>query len=1093
MNQPRVDILMQFVRHLQSGDASESESDRELLRRYASDHDEAAFASIVRRHKSLVWAVCKRALRHQDAEDVFQATFLVLARKAGVIQWQQSVGPWLHAVATRLARKIRTETRDRSLLHDQALSQPSPLDEMSARELLVALDEELAGLPQRYREPLVLCLLEGKTQDEAARFLGTSLSTLRRNLQRGRDRLHARLTRRGLSLSSASAAVLAHATGSAAAPAVLAGAGQGVGLSPRVLALAQSLLKTSFTRFQVVLSLLLVLGVTAAGFGLAAKQPPADTPNPSAKEETPAAVAVREGKRLDAQGDPLPAGVRARLGTTRFRQGGWINSLAWSPDGKLLATGGDDRSICLWDATGRCVRRLYGHKRSCQHVLFSPDGKLLASLGWEEEAIILWDMASGKEVRRLSGHKRTHGVAFSPDSKTLASTGGDGAVLWDVGTGKIVRRLLDGPKVFCAIAYAPDGKTLAAGGQDGSLRLWEAATGKQVRFLRQPDSGVRLPGISSVGAITFSRDGKRLASGQMNGRASVWDLVANKLLQEWTGHKGYICTVDFSPDGKTLAISSYRTFDFRAPPSIRLYDVTTGRESVTLEASWGAMNGVAFSPDGKVLAAADSNAVRRWTVATGRELPPRAAHHGAVSSVAVSPNGKIIYSASQDARVRAWDAATGKELFCLTKHDSPVFWLCLTPDGKVLATGDGDSRVHLQDAVTGKHRRKFEPPASISRPLAFTPDGQSLITTGEDKKLRFWNIDTDKEVRCISMGGRTFCLAFTPDGGTIATGGDADGYQVMRLVDVPTGRVTPGPRALHRIAAVAFSPDGRWLASALGGEANLVRLHAMPSGKEVRQFRGHSGGVVAVAFSPDGRTLASASHDGTVRLWEAVTGQERRELGGHHGEVHTLAFSPDGRSLISGGADTAVLIWNLDDPMLAHRRGKAPTPAQLEQMWKDLAGTDAARAWDAICHLTAFPEQAVPLLRQRLRKLPPMAVGITERIRDLDDDDFHVRERATEELKKLGRLVEQELREERAVTKSLEARRRLDRLLGGLSEPSDSSVPTEEPRLLRALEVLERAGTPAARETLKALAANKTVPSLSRAATDALKRLERRR
>src|SRR5262249_55909665 len=154
------------------------------------------------------------------------------------------------------------------------------------------------------------------------------------------------------------AAVLAHSTVSAAAPAVLAGAGQGVGLSPRVLALAQTLLKTSVARLQAVLSLLLVLGAAAVGFGLAADRPPADTPRQSVQEGATPAPAVREAKRMDAHGDPLPAGVRARLGTTRFRQGGWINSLAWSPDGKVLATGGDDRSICFWDAAGRCVRRL---------------------------------------------------------------------------------------------------------------------------------------------------------------------------------------------------------------------------------------------------------------------------------------------------------------------------------------------------------------------------------------------------------------------------------------------------------------------------------------------------------------------------------------------------------------------------------------------------------------------------------------------------------------------------------------------------------------------------------------------------------------
>jgi RNA polymerase sigma factor (sigma-70 family) len=214
--------LINHVRHFAGTDRADDATDRELLRRYTAERDERAFAALVHRHGPLVWNACRRVLNHaQDAEDAFQATFLVLARKASAVRWHESVAPWLFAVASRLARKVRSQALSRPSPAPRDQAATDPLEVMTARELLTALDEELARLPAAIGAPLVLCWYQDKTQEEAARLLGISLSTVRRRLERGRGMLHARLLRRGLVLSSALAATVTASAGAAQVPASL--------------------------------------------------------------------------------------------------------------------------------------------------------------------------------------------------------------------------------------------------------------------------------------------------------------------------------------------------------------------------------------------------------------------------------------------------------------------------------------------------------------------------------------------------------------------------------------------------------------------------------------------------------------------------------------------------------------------------------------------------------------------------------------------------------------------------------------------------------------------------------------------------------
>ncbi|MGH7169830.1 MAG: sigma-70 family RNA polymerase sigma factor, partial [Gemmataceae bacterium] len=406
--------VLQHLHRLAREEQASKLSDQECLERFVAQRDEDAFAVLVRRHGPMVRGVCRRLLHHrQDAEDAFQATFLVLARKAGSVRWIGSIGPWLYQVAYRLASKARVDAARRREHERQAAAEPlAPAADPSWREVCAALDEELQALAEKYRAPLVLCYLEGQTRDEAAERLGWSLGTLKRRLQQGRELLRVRLTRRGVTLPAAllSAGLTGNEAGAALsslaarslAQAATAFASGGAISGPHLQAipLAEGMLQMMSTKMVKVLAVLVLTLSAATGAGLwtcrmlvaePPQQQPASPPD-TARYHRPRQAAKEEQPRTDRYGDPLPPGVVARFGTVRLRHPNWVNGVA-----------------------------------------FTPDGKTLASAGWRGE-IRLWESASGVEIACLRGHKHTvDGVTFSADGKTLVSAGGDGMIrVWDV-------------------------------------------------------------------------------------------------------------------------------------------------------------------------------------------------------------------------------------------------------------------------------------------------------------------------------------------------------------------------------------------------------------------------------------------------------------------------------------------------------------------------------------------------------------------------------------------------------------------------------------------------------------------------------------
>jgi RNA polymerase sigma factor (sigma-70 family) len=594
--------------------------DRDLLRRFGAERDESAFAEIVRRHGPMVLRTCRRVLHDgHDAEDICQAAFLLLARKAASAGWHDSIAGWLFQTAYRLSLKARTTAgrRARHEAHARPLPQPDPVAELTVRELQVILDDELSRLPEKYRAPILLCCLEGRSRDEAARCLGWTVAAVKDRLERGRERLRIRLSRRGVLLGTSllSAWLLegaAQATCASVAPQAVARAALSIAtgqatlgslLPARVAALAKGVTTTMFVRkVTIMVAVSVAVGLCAAGvvMGLPGGSPPVQAQAPPAKP---------------APADPTPM-----------------------PPPKPAAA---DAGLVQPEAMP-----LGGHKGAVRAVAFAPDGKTLATAG-ADKTVRVWDLATRRQIHKLEQPDEAAGVAFSPDGKTLAATsaGKTGwVVLWEAATGNLLWQAGATAGACGTVAFSADGKALAVGFGPGAVMRFDMPSGKEMWLAKGMGAG-------TPAAAAFSPDGKLLAVGDDGGGIHLLD-PAGRLVSRWRV-SGPVTALAFLPGDRLAAADGGK--------AVHSLDASNGAKKAAFEGN-GVVRALALSTDGKRLVTAGAGgAVLLWDVASGKE-ERRFFARGVVNAVAFSPDGKRLATAGEDGAA-VWD---------LTRDEKPL-------------------------------------------------------------------------------------------------------------------------------------------------------------------------------------------------------------------------------------------------------------------------------------------------------------------------------------------------------------------------------------------------------------------------------------
>jgi WD40 repeat protein len=858
----------------------------------------------------------------------------------------------------------------------------------------------------------------------------------------------------------------------------------------------------------------LVLAVTVGGAAKPRAAIQVDDSQPAEGRQPPAKIAPDKPPRTDLYGDPLPPGALARLGTVRFRSAPGGSKIVFSRDGKVLSRA-VDRKFYSWDAaTGRPLRHFSVGVMNADAFDLSADGKIAATAWWT--SLTLWDATIGKPIRTIERQKDEglQGLALSPDGKLVASASQRNKArmifLWEVKTGK---ELLTLPVTgSCCFGFSPDGKSLVSADAE-FLRFWEVATG-QDRKLAMHEKGLT--------CLAFSDDGQLLALGGAPGTIWFWEAARPTEVRKLQGDQGWTHSLALSPTGQVLASAGER--------GLRLLDVATGKELPPLQNRPESASSVAFSPDGKILAAA-APVIRLWDLTTRKELHPREAHQLWINSLAFSPDGKTIATAGPDRTIRFWDAVTGKPLRVLSGPADNIDSVAFCPDGDTLVSECFDNTVRVWQVSTGKEIRQFSfgndrPPLYQRMGMVLSADGKTVTEVSRGMhvnvygltQVHTWEVATgrlllqrreplERDERVVPQGlspdGRLLVLEPLP---TKQTGSKLG--KPLVLWDIARGRNLVSLQSHVEGSSIypkVFSPDSKTVAGAYfepvfrDGEKTFesrTRLWEVATGKKVVDLP--IGPDRCLAFSNDCRVLAVGG-DANISLWDVASGRQLLRLQGYEGGLYTLAFSRDGKRLASGHGDTTALIWDLtvlgDRGPLGERGvltprsdGKELEPRRIDQLWTDLAGDDAPKAHAAIWAFVASPKSATSALAERVRLAEAVdSKKLAQILGDLDNPRFPVREAAAKELAKLTEQVEPALRQALERKPSAEVRRRLESILSAPAIPAGETL-----RTLRAIQVLEYIGTSEAQRVLKALASGAPEARPTEEAKAALERLARR-
>ncbi|BDI15802.1 hypothetical protein ANSO36C_16040 [Nostoc cf. commune SO-36] len=584
---------------------------------------------------------------------------------------------------------------------------------------------------------------------------------------------------------------------------------------------------------------------------------------------------------------------------------GGITSVAFSPDGRCLATSDTNGEIHVWDISNS--KQLFSckeHNSWVWNIAFSPVYPVLASCG-QDHTIKLWDTTTGECFKTLYGHTSiVTAIAFNPDAKLLASTSYDHTVkVWHLATGECLQTLQGHNACVWSVAFHPAGQILATAGEDNTIKLWDLETGCCVQTLEGHQHWVK--------AIAWSPEGQILASGSFDQTVKLWDLHTKVCLLTLQGHAGVVTSVAFSPKGKQLASGSY-------DQSVKIWDADTGKCLDTLEKHTNRIWSIAFHPQGHLIASGgDDHAARIWELQTGQCTKSFQGHSNAVYGIAHSWQQNLLASGHEDQTIKLWDVnlnapqrlkADLQPFRVLHGHKNRIFSVAFSANGESLASASADRTIKLWSPHTGQCLKTLHGNGSWVWAIAFSPDSNFLASGSYDHTIKIWDVPSGECLQTLQgHPGSVLAIAWSPDGKTLFS----SGYEkIAKRWDIETGTCLHSWEAdSNRVWAVAVSPDTQYVAT--GGDESVVRLWDIHTGVCLRTFSGHTSQVLCILFTGDGDRMITSSSDRTIKIWNVVTGDCLGTLQNHLNWVWSLNLSHDAQTLLSGSWDETINCWDI--------------------------------------------------------------------------------------------------------------------------------------------------------------------------------------